>query len=132
MNTQEVIRGTILKKMEPQRVSEKFIKQEIIIECGDKYPAPIKFEIQQDNVEKFKEFKVGQVVHNVKYNLKGREWTKPDGIVVYFNTLVIWSMSATEQTQPHHVTSHEHWTGLKGDIAQDSIDSQIGPEDLPF
>jgi hypothetical protein len=81
--------------------------------------------------------KVGDVVE-AAYNLRGREWTDPKGVVKYFNTLEIWSMQyGSAARQPSQAPAEKrHPSGLSGDIATSHFDSMVDQEyaddDLPF
>jgi hypothetical protein len=50
------------------------------------YPQDIMFQLTQDKCSLLDAFMEGQQVE-VSFNLKGREWTSPQGEVKYFNTL---------------------------------------------
>ena len=86
------IKGEIIKIEETQVFSEKFKKRGFVIMTNSKYPNPIYLETQQDNVDKLDKFKVGDNVE-CKLDLRGREWTSPQGDVKYFNTIVCWFIS---------------------------------------
>lgn len=74
-----------------QKVSEKFQKREFIIETNETYPQTIQLEFQGNNCDIIDAYKVGQEV-SCSLNLRGREWTNPQGEVKYFNTIVCWKI----------------------------------------
>ena len=81
------------------QVSEKFSKRElVIIDSSTMYPQDIMFQFTQDKCSMLDQFKAGQSVE-VSFNLRGREWTSPQGEVKYFNTLEAWRIE-TDGTAP--------------------------------
>lgn len=82
-----------------QQVSEKFAKREFVIKTDDQYPQDILFQVTQDKCAILDNFKIGQSV-NVHFNLRGREWTDPQGLVKYFNTLEAWRIEALGEQAP--------------------------------
>lgn len=93
----EIQNATILVIGEVQQVSEKFKKRDLVVKYSDsnpEYSETIKFEMVQDKVDIVDPFKVGDTV-NVHFNLRGRANEK-DGKTSYFNSLVIWRLTAGE------------------------------------
>jgi hypothetical protein len=80
-----------LKKIDPiVQVSEKFSKREFVItDESSQYPQDILFQSVQDKCSLLDTYNVGDVVQ-VSFNLRGREWTSPQGEVKYFNTMEAW------------------------------------------
>lgn len=72
------------------QVSEKFAKREFVIsDTSSMYPQDILFQAVQDKCSMLEGIGSGQEVE-VSFNLRGREWTSPQGEVKYFNTLDAW------------------------------------------
>lgn len=72
--------------------SNGFRKREIVITTAEQYPQHILVEFVQDKVELLDKFQVGQdVIINI--NVRGREWTNPQGEVKYFNSIQGWRIS---------------------------------------
>lgn len=71
--------------------SNGFRKREIVITTDEQYPQHIIIQFVQDNVDLLDNYKVGQTV-KIKLNIRGREWTSPQGEVKHFNTLQGWSI----------------------------------------
>jgi hypothetical protein len=84
-------KGTLKVANATQVVSEKFSKREFVIETTDQYPQQVMFQLTQDKCELLSAFKVGNQLE-VSFNLRGREWTSPQGEVKYFNTLEAWRL----------------------------------------
>lgn len=85
------ITGKLFVKMEVQQVSSSFRKREFVVEYAENpmYPQLIKFESSQDRCEMLDKVNVGDQIE-VTFNLRGREWTAPDGEKKYFTTLDAW------------------------------------------
>ncbi len=66
-----------------------FRKREVVVTTEEQYPQPIMVEFVQDKCELLNNFSVGQKV-KISINLRGREWTSPQGEVKYFNSLQGW------------------------------------------
>lgn len=77
-------------KADTVQVSEKFSKREFVItDASSMYPQDILFQLTQDKCSLIDAVTVGDQVE-VSFNLRGREWTSPQGEVKYFNTLEAW------------------------------------------
>lgn len=72
------------------QVSDKFAKREFVVtETSSMYPQDILFQSTQDKCSLLDAFTPGDDVE-VSFNLRGREWTSPQGEIKYFNTLEAW------------------------------------------
>lgn len=70
-------------------VSDKFSKRELVITTNEQYHQDISIQFTQDKCNLLDNLSIGQMVE-VSINLKGREWTSPQGEVKYFNTIEGW------------------------------------------
>lgn len=94
--------GTIVVVKDTVQVSEKFSKREFVVnDNSGMYPQDILFQSTQDKCSILDGVKVGDTVE-VSFNLRGREWTNPQGEVKYFNTLDAWKIEGqgTQAVQP--------------------------------
>lgn len=66
-----------------------FRKREMVITTEEQYPQHIMVEFVQDKCDLLNNFQVGQAV-KVSINLRGREWTNPQGETKYFNSIQGW------------------------------------------
>jgi hypothetical protein len=73
-----------------------FRKREMVITTEEQYPQHILVEFVQDKTDLLNNFKVGQNV-KVHINLRGREWTNPQGETKYFNSVQGWRIENLEQ-----------------------------------
>ena len=77
--------------------SNGFRKREVVITTEEQYPQSIMVEFVQDKTELLNNFAVGQNV-KISINLRGREWTNPQGEVKYFNSIQGWRIEKLDQT----------------------------------
>mgnify|MGYP000155809454 CR=1 FL=1 len=77
-----------------------FRKREIVVTTEEQYPQHIMVEFVQDKTELLNNYSVGQNV-KISINLRGREWTNPQGEVKYFNSIQGWRI---ENLQPEQNT----------------------------
>jgi hypothetical protein len=69
--------------------SSGFKKRDLIVTTDEQYPQHILIQFVQDKCDILDAYKVGDNVV-VDINLRGREWTNPQGETVYFNTIQGW------------------------------------------
>lgn len=127
-----------LKKIDPiVQVSEKFSKREFVLtDDSSQYPQDILFQSVQDKCTLLDSYKLGDVVQ-VSFNLRGREWTSPQGEVKYFNTLEAWRIEGG-QAQASAPTSAPAAQASNAPASapvaqpQETIVSSTGDDDLPF
>jgi len=109
MSNQFKMTGVVEKILDTEHVNEKFKKRTFVLnDQADKYPQKISFQTVQDKVSMLDSIMEGQEVE-VSFNLRGREWTSPQGEVKYFNTLEAWRIEGSTSTQaaPQPVTTQE-------------------------
>jgi hypothetical protein len=86
-----------LKLINPtQVISDRFSKREFVVETQDQYPQLISFQATQDKCALLDNFQPNEQV-DVSFNLRGREWTSPQGEVKYFNTIEAWRIERVGQ-----------------------------------
>ncbi len=86
------VKGILHVKGQTQQRSEKFSTRSFTIKTNeDKYEQFISFELVNDRTDMIDPFGVGEEI-TVSFNLKGRQWTSPQGEVKYFNTLEAWKV----------------------------------------
>ena len=94
------VSGKLHVKSDAVKVSDRFTKREFVIEVEDgMYPQHIKFQLVQDKVSVLDPFEVGEML-NISFNLRGREYTNPQGEVSYFTNLNAWRVQKVNQQQP--------------------------------
>ena len=75
--------------------SNGFRKREVVITTEEQYPQSIMVEFVQDKTDLLNNFAVGQNV-KISINLRGREWTNPQGEIKYFNSIQGWRIENSE------------------------------------
>ena len=83
------LEGSIKKIEDTQQVTQSFRKRGVVVTTEEQYPQHIMVEFVQDKVDLLNNYNVGDKV-NIGINLRGREWTSPQGEVKYFNTIQGW------------------------------------------
>ncbi len=69
--------------------SNGFRKREVVVTTAEQYPQSIMVEFVQDKTDLLNNFALGQDV-KISINLRGREWTNPQGEIKYFNSIQGW------------------------------------------
>jgi hypothetical protein len=82
-----------------QDVSASFKKRELVVTTDEQYPQHIMIEFTQAKVDDLNNFQVGEQV-KVSINLRGREWTNPQGETKYFNSIQGWRIERLQQEAP--------------------------------
>ena len=125
--------GTILRRMgiqasgrlhvvfDTKQVTERFQKREFVVEMTDNpnYPQFVLFQLTGDRCDNIEGFSVGDNVR-VEFNLRGREWTSPNGEVKYFNSLDVWTIEADGPS------------ASRGDDEPPPFDESPPLDDVPF
>lgn len=86
----------ILSIGEIKEITATYKNLNFVVKTEENYPQTIEFQIANDKADKFLQYnKVGQFV-DIDFNLKGRQWTNPQGEVKTFNTLDAWKVFKAE------------------------------------
>lgn len=96
------VTGKIKKIFDLQTFSSGFTKKELILLTQEQYPQTLAIEFHQDRTELLDKFNVGDDV-KISVNLRGREWTNPEGVVKYFNSIVGWRIERLDQSSETHL-----------------------------
>ena len=95
---------------------------DFVVVTNEQYPQTLKLQANKEKAENLIKFnKVGDTV-DVSINLRGREWTNPEGKVSVFNTIEAWKVFKSE-TAPEDVAAFQE---------VDSGDLKDAKDDLPF
>mgnify|MGYP001820474993 FL=1 len=78
--------------------SNGFRKREVVITTEEQYPQHILVEFIQDKCDLLNSYNVGQDV-KISINLRGREWTNPQGEVKYFNAIQGWRIENLQTSE---------------------------------
>ena len=127
------IKGKIKKISETVQISERFRKREFVVEYASNqdYPQSLQFEIVQDRCELLDSFEVGQDVE-VFFDLRGREWTNPQGEVKYFNSLQAWKLVSEQNSiNPPAPNNQTRTTYASAEEKPDWLEKET-EDNLPF
>ena len=101
------LQGTVKKLGETQTFASGFQKRELVLLTEEQYPQPIQIDFLSDKIDLLQNVKEGESV-KVGINIRGREWTNPQGEVKYFNSITGWRLEKvsgentnTEAPQPN-------------------------------
>lgn len=127
------LKGTIKKKMDVQTFPSGFQKRDFVLQTNEQYPQFIEMQLLKDRVDALDFIEVGDYVE-VKFDIKGREWTNPQGEVKYFNSIVAWSIVKQEAVQPEYSTPAPSPTAKEGKVKPNPENPFADDEedDLPF
>ena len=89
------LQGTVKKITEVQTFASGFQKREMVLTTEEQYPQPINIEFLQEKGDLLNQLKEGDKV-KVSINIRGREWTSPQGEVKYFNSITGWKVENME------------------------------------
>lgn len=121
--------GTLKVIKDTVQVTEKFSKREFVVsENSSMYPQEIAFQAAQDKCSMLDGFTEGEQVE-VSFNLRGREWTSPQGEVKYFNTLDAWRIEKVGQGMPQGGPSDMNLDPVAAPKANTQSEAD---DDLPF
>ena len=125
--------GTLKNKSEVKQVSDNFSKIDFVVtDENTQYPQHVSFQVGNQKTELLDNVNEGDKI-TVSFNLRGREWTSPQGEVKYFNTLEAWKIEVVEKgagttSQPN--SEFDEYTS-KASVKPDHISSPID-DTLPF
>ena len=108
--------------------SAGFKKRDVVVTTDEQYPQHILVQFVQDKCDLLNNYQVGDAV-KIDINLRGREWTNPQGETVYFNTIQGWRIAKAQAeatpTQAPPMPAAAAFPPATGLNEED-------PDDLPF
>ena len=107
--------------------SNGFRKREVVITTEEQYPQNILVEFVQDKCELLNAFQIGKD-EKIGINIRGREWTNPEGEVKYFNSIQGWRIDEISDEINQEVPPMPPPTPFE---SADESDSEV-EDDLPF
>lgn len=99
--------GSIQAIFEEKQISAKFRKRELVLTTEEQYPQSILVEFTQDKIQLLDRFSAGDQV-KIAINIRGREWTSPQGQVKYFVSIQGWRI---DNQHAEHAEHAEHADG---------------------
>lgn len=132
------VTGILKVKGETTKVSEKFTKREFVItDNSSQYPQHISFQLTQDKCSLLDQYQLGNEI-KVHFNLRGREWTSPQGELKHFNSLEAWRIEGASNSNNSSNTANSNSSSSSAALninsipSSDSITSSSMEDDLPF
>ncbi len=124
------INGIVKAVRDEEVISEKFKKREFILtDASSMYPQDISFQLTQDKCSLADGFQPNDQIE-VSFNIRGREWTSPQGEVKYFNTLEAWRIEKMGAGAPSSTPSAMDVATNAATV--DSLSNDSADDDLPF
>lgn len=122
------LQGTVKTIFDTQTFASGFQKKELILLTEEQYPQPISIDFLSDKISLLDNVFVGESI-KVGINIRGREWTSPQGEVKYFNSINGWRLEkvgGTQQSNNSTSTQQNPNTSSQDPFGNDEYD------DLPF
>lgn len=121
------LKGIIKKILETQTFASGFQIREMVLLTEEQYPQPISIEFLSEKAEILNNYKEGDKV-TIGINLRGREWTNPQGETKYFNSITGWKINKISNSdfEPKTETTSNHQANVS------PFDEDEDEDDLPF
>ena len=104
-------KGELKTIKQTEQISDSFKKREFVaVDNSSQYPQTVLFQSVQDRCDLLDNFKSGDMVE-ISFNLRGREWTNPEGVVKVFNTLDAWKIVSLDATDTNEGNTTEEENG---------------------
>ncbi|MBW8362564.1 DUF3127 domain-containing protein [Chryseobacterium sp.] len=124
------LQGTIKKISDIQTFASGFQKREMVILTEEQYPQPINIEFLQEKGDLLNTFKEGEKV-KVQINIRGREWTSPQGEVKYFNSITGWRIEKADASNDFNEPTEAKQSEAKPSSTATDVFAEED-DDLPF
>ena len=86
------LQGKVHHLGEEQQVTASYNKRELVIKTDEQYPQFILIEFGQGKCNEYLDKLKSNDEVKVSINIRGREWTNPQGEVKYFNSISGWKV----------------------------------------
>jgi hypothetical protein len=124
------INGIVKVIKDEEVISDKFKKREFVLtDASSMYPQDISFQLTQDKCSLADGFSANEQIE-VSFNIRGREWTSPQGEVKYFNTLEAWRIEKMGAAAPASAPSPMAMNTNSATV--DNLSNDSADDDLPF
>lgn len=126
------VNGILKVKFDTQQVSDKFKKREFVmtVDHTSPYPQHVTFQLTQDKVSLIDNYNIGEEM-KVSFNLRGREWTSPQGETKYFNTIDAWRIEKAAGGATNNAQNNTS-ANTQQNSAAPVFNSTAADDDLPF
>lgn len=112
-------------KYDAQQVSDNFTKRDFVatVDPTSPYPQHVQFQLVNTKCSLIDNINVGDNI-DISFNLRGREWTSPQGEVKYFNTIDAWKITKLNSGDNNSTPTNQNQSPVSNSSAAD--------DDLPF
>ncbi len=126
------IQGKLIVKKDTRQVSDSFRVREFVLEVArqvgeNTYLNPIQFQVTQDRCDLLDSIEVNEEL-KLSFDIRGREWTSPQGETKYFNSMDAWRVERVSA----HENPFANEAAAAPAAAEASQSSSSSEEDLPF
>jgi len=111
--------------------SKGFKKREVVVVTQEQYPQPIMVEFTQDKTGLLDAFNQGDMV-TIQINIRGREWTSPQGDTKYFVSLNGWRIEGMKDQAQESFAKPSQAAAPSDDLVPGNADDDDLDGDLPF
>ena len=127
------LQGTVKKVGETQTFASGFQKRELVLLTEEQYPQPIQIDFLSDKIDLLNNVSEGETV-KVGINIRGREWTNPQGEVKYFNSITGWRIEKVSGENTNTEAPQPNTFEKPAPITNDNPfgDEQDDQDSLPF
>ena len=127
------LQGTVKKIGETQTFASGFQKRELVLLTDEQYPQVIQIDFLSDKIDLLNNVSEGESV-KVGINIRGREWTNPQGEVKYFNSISGWRLEKVsgENTNTEAPQPNTFQTPAPATNDNPFADEQDDQDSLPF
>ncbi|MGC4128626.1 MAG: DUF3127 domain-containing protein [Bergeyella sp.] len=127
------LQGTVKKISEILTFASGFQKREMVLLTQEQYPQPINIEFLSDKISLLDNVSEGENV-KVGINIRGREWTSPQGEVKYFNSITGWRIEKVKDdgSEPTSATQTAQATAPASATPDNPFAEDDEDDGLPF
>ena len=123
------LQGTVKKLFDTQTFASGFQKREMVLLTQEQYPQPINNEFLSEKINLLDNLYEGDQV-KVGINIRGREWTSPQGEVKYFNSITGWRLEKVTESANEPVAATP--AAQPSPSVNDNPFADEADDDLPF
>lgn len=125
------LQGTVKKLGETQTFASGFQKRELVLLTEEQYPQPIQIDFLSDKIDLLNNVSEGESV-KIGINIRGREWTNPQGEVKYFNSITGWRIEKVSSENTNTQAPQPNTFEKPAPITNENPFADEGDDDLPF
>ena len=125
------LQGTVKKIGETQTFASGFQKRGLVLLTDEQYKQPIQIDFLSDKIDLLNNVSEGESV-KVGINIRGKEWTNPQGEVKYFNSISGWRLEKVSGENTNTEAPQSNTFQTPAPMTNENPFADEGDEDLPF